>query len=195
MKRLPLVAAEAAARLTLGSSSGTSAPRLGRDALAAAQSVVVSSINKPILTVLTTRTAPRRPRLRNIFRKVYRRFFVGFCNDFIVFEEKRRFFLRPPTESPPTRRRKPTFSTFRYFRSTRPVELTKIPNFPTFLPFRRQETQNDAARSPSRAVSACRYFNRFNDFNRLAVLTVSFRRRFTFRLESRLRRSSSRRAC
>lgn len=66
MKRLPLVAAEAAARLTLGSSSGTSAPRLGRDALAAAQSVVVSSINKPILTVLTTRTAPRRPRLRGI---------------------------------------------------------------------------------------------------------------------------------
>ena len=172
MKRLPLVAAEAAARLTLGSSSGTSAPRLGRDALAAAQSVVVSSINKPILTVLTARTAPRRPRLRNIFRKVYRRFLVGFCNDFVVFEEKRRFFLRPPTESPPTRRRKPTFFAFRYFRSTRAVKLTKIPNFSPFLSNRRQETPNDAARSPSRAVSACRHFNRSNDFNRPTISTV-----------------------
>lgn len=133
MKRLPLVAAEAAARLTLGSSSGTSAPRLGRDALAAAQSVVVSSINKPILTVLTTRTAPRRPRLRNIFRKVYRRFFVRFCNDFIVFEEKRRFFLR---RGDGTARRRAVgnrrFSLFVIFGRRAPVTLTKIPNFPAF---------------------------------------------------------------
>ncbi|MBQ2851319.1 MAG: hypothetical protein IJE77_12625, partial [Thermoguttaceae bacterium] len=42
--------AEAAARLTLGSSSGTSAPRLGRDALATAQSAVVSSKNKLDIT-------------------------------------------------------------------------------------------------------------------------------------------------